>query len=77
MNEMVVLVDEKDNTLGEMDKLEAHREALLHRAVSVFVFNSEGSYCCRKELSASTIRPGYGPIPHAHTLIPASQMRRL
>ncbi|MCD6012408.1 MAG: isopentenyl-diphosphate delta-isomerase, type 1 [Flavipsychrobacter sp.] len=39
--EYVVLVDEKDNETGVMEKLEAHREGKLHRAVSVFIFNSK------------------------------------
>jgi len=37
--EIVILVDETDHPLGEMEKMEAHRKALLHRAFSVFVFN--------------------------------------
>ncbi len=42
MAENVVLVDEQDNELGLMEKLEAHREGRLHRAFSVFVLNSNG-----------------------------------
>jgi isopentenyl-diphosphate delta-isomerase len=38
----VVLVDETDRELGTMEKMEAHRKALLHRAFSVFIFNSRG-----------------------------------
>lgn len=38
----VVLVDENDNPLGTMEKLEAHRLGLLHRAISVLVFNENG-----------------------------------
>jgi isopentenyl-diphosphate delta-isomerase len=40
--EFVILVDEHDNALGLMEKHEAHEKALLHRAFSVFVFNSKG-----------------------------------
>lgn len=40
--EEVVLVDERDNVLGSMPKLQAHREGRLHRAISVFVFNRAG-----------------------------------
>ncbi|HLI93336.1 MAG TPA: NUDIX domain-containing protein, partial [Puia sp.] len=40
--EEVILVDEADQPLGRMEKLEAHRRALLHRAFSVFIFNSQG-----------------------------------
>ena len=34
----VVLVDEKDRTLGTAEKLVAHQNALCHRAFSVFIF---------------------------------------
>lgn len=37
----VILVDEQDNEVGSMEKLRAHKEGLLHRAFSVFIFNSE------------------------------------
>jgi len=40
MNTNVILVDEQDNVVGEMEKLAAHEQGLLHRAVSVFLFNS-------------------------------------
>ncbi len=39
--EYVVLVDAKDRELGLMEKMEAHRKGCLHRAFSVFVFNSK------------------------------------
>ena len=41
MNE-VVLVDREDRVTGTLEKLEAHRQGALHRAISVFVFNSKG-----------------------------------
>jgi len=41
VNEFVVLVDEKDNDIGVMEKLQAHKEGLLHRAFSVFIFNDK------------------------------------
>ena len=40
--EQVILVDETDQPLGAMEKMEAHRRAVLHRAFSVFIFNSRG-----------------------------------
>lgn len=36
----VILVDELDKELGIMEKMEAHRKGYLHRAFSIFVFNS-------------------------------------
>ena len=38
----VVLVDESDQQVGLMEKMEAHEKALLHRAFSVFLFNASG-----------------------------------
>lgn len=39
--ERVVLVDEQNREIGAAEKLEAHAAGKLHRAFSVFVFNSE------------------------------------
>lgn len=41
MREEVILVDEQDKAIGSMEKLEAHKQGVLHRAFSVFIFNSE------------------------------------
>lgn len=40
--EHVILVNENDEQIGLMPKLEAHEKAVLHRAFSVFVFNKKG-----------------------------------
>jgi len=37
--EQVILVNDKDEAIGLMPKMEAHEKALLHRAFSVFVLN--------------------------------------
>lgn len=37
----VILVDEHDLELGAIDKMEAHVKGMLHRAFSVFLFNSK------------------------------------
>lgn len=37
----VILVDPDDRATGKMEKLEVHEKGLLHRAVTVYVFNSE------------------------------------
>ena len=39
---LVVLVDQEDREVGTMEKMEAHRRAKLHRAFSVFIFDSAG-----------------------------------
>ena len=41
MEEQVILVNEKDEPIGLMGKMEAHEKELRHRAFSVFVFNSK------------------------------------
>ena len=41
MEEQVVLVDENDQQIGLMPKMEAHEKAILHRAFSVFTFNKK------------------------------------
>ena len=38
----MILVNENDEQTGTMEKLEAHQKGLLHRAFSVFIFNSRG-----------------------------------
>lgn len=40
--EYVTLVDAEDRAIGTAEKMKAHREALLHRACSVVLFNEEG-----------------------------------
>lgn len=42
MSEKVILVNEQDEELGKMEKLQAHKAGVLHRAFSVFVFNEKG-----------------------------------
>lgn len=40
--EKVILVNENDEPIGLMPKMEAHEKALLHRAFSVFILNDKG-----------------------------------
>lgn len=42
MGDVVILVDNNDVPLGVMDKMEAHERGVLHRAFSVFLYNSVG-----------------------------------
>ncbi|MFP4664335.1 MAG: isopentenyl-diphosphate Delta-isomerase [Bacteroidales bacterium] len=58
MQEKVVLVDQHDKQTGVMEKLEAHKKALLHRAVSVFVFNSENQLLIQKRAIEKYHSPG-------------------
>jgi isopentenyl-diphosphate delta-isomerase len=40
--QQVILVNEKDEPIGSIGKIEAHEKGLLHRAFSIFIFNSKG-----------------------------------
>ena len=40
--EKVILVNEEDKEIGTISKKEAHKQGLLHRAVSAFVFDTKG-----------------------------------
>ena len=42
MKDAIILVNEQDEQIGLMPKLEAHEKGLLHRAFSVFLFNTQG-----------------------------------
>lgn len=43
-----MLVNDTDDAVGTMEKMEAHRQGLLHRAFSVFIFNGEGEMLLQK-----------------------------
>lgn len=47
-DEFVILVDEEDRTLGTMEKMEAHRQGVLHRAISILLFNDRGEMLLQK-----------------------------
>ena len=44
----VILVDEKDNEVGVGEKLKVHQEGKLHRAFSIFIFNSKNEMLLQK-----------------------------
>ncbi len=46
--EQLILVDENDLSIGTMEKMAVHENALLHRAFSVFVFNDAGELLMQK-----------------------------
>ena len=47
----VILVDSRDNELGTIEKMEAHQKGILHRAFSIFIFNSKGEILLQKRNS--------------------------
>lgn len=56
--QQVILVNEADEPTGFMDKLEAHQKALLHRAFSVFIFNSRGEMLLQQRAEYKYHSPG-------------------
>ena len=44
----VILVDNDDREIGTMEKLEAHRRGLLHRAVSAFLLDADGRHLLQR-----------------------------
>ena len=57
MEEHVILVDELDNEIGTMPKLEAHQKNQLHRAFSVFIWNSKNEMLLQKRASSKYHSP--------------------
>lgn len=57
MEEYVVLVDREDNELGLMEKQQAHIAGLLHRAFSVFIFNSKGELMLQQRAASKYHSP--------------------
>ncbi len=48
----VILVDHLDRPIGKMEKLEVHEKGLLHRAVTVYVFNSRHELLLQRRASS-------------------------
>jgi isopentenyl-diphosphate Delta-isomerase len=58
MPEEVILVNEQDEQTGTIEKMEAHRKALLHRAFSVFIFNAKGEMLLQQRALGKYHSPG-------------------
>ena len=74
MNTEVILVDTDDRQLGTMEKMEVHRKGLLHRAFSVFIFNSKGELLMQQRANEKYHSAGLWtntccshPLPDEHT----------
>lgn len=79
----VVLVNEKDRPLGTAEKLRAHTEGWLHRAFSIFLFDTSGRLLLQQRTGekyhsgglwsntcCSHPRPGESPLAAAHRRLP-------
>lgn len=56
--EQVILVNERDEQIGLMPKMEAHEKALLHRAFSVFIFNEKNELMIQRRALHKYHSPG-------------------
>ena len=56
--EKVILVNEKDEQIGLMPKMEAHEKAILHRAFSVFIFNDKNELMLQQRALSKYHSPG-------------------
>lgn len=56
--EKVILVNEDDEQIGLMPKLEAHQKAVLHRAFSVFIFNNQNELMLQQRALTKYHSPG-------------------
>lgn len=54
----VILVDERDRQTGTEEKIKAHKEAKLHRAFSVLIFNGKGDWLLQKRAITKYHSPG-------------------
>ncbi|KIO75033.1 isopentenyl-diphosphate delta-isomerase [Pedobacter lusitanus] len=57
MTEYVSLVDRQDNETGIMEKMAAHQQGLLHRALSVFIFNDRKEFLLQRRAAAKYHSP--------------------
>jgi isopentenyl-diphosphate delta-isomerase len=56
--EKVILVNEKNEQIGLMPKMEAHEKAILHRAFSVFIFNDKNELMLQQRALDKYHSPG-------------------
>ena len=56
--EEVILVDANDHVIGQMEKLQAHQEGRLHRAISVCLFDHRGRWLLQRRALKKYHSPG-------------------
>lgn len=58
MKEIIICVDKNDNEVGHIEKMNAHIKGLLHRALSIFIFNEKNELLLQKRYSGKYHSPG-------------------
>jgi isopentenyl-diphosphate Delta-isomerase len=70
MSELVDLIDERDDVIGQATKDECHQKGLLHRSVFVFLFDPEHRMILQKRSAKKAVRPNKitaAACGHVHT----------
>jgi len=82
-SESLILVDPHDQEIGHLSKQDCHEgEGVLHRAFSLFIFNTEGKLLLQKRAPEKRLWPGYWSNsccshPRAGESMPEAVVRRL
>ncbi|MDD4625208.1 MAG: isopentenyl-diphosphate Delta-isomerase [Candidatus Pacebacteria bacterium] len=54
----IILIDESNNQIGTAEKMEAHRQGLLHRAFSILIYNQKGEILLQRRAASKYHCPG-------------------
>lgn len=65
MNEQVILINKNNKKIGVEEKIFAHKTGKLHRAFSIFIFNSRANCSYNKGLRQNITLQNYGAIQFA------------
>lgn len=57
-DELLILVDNEDNQIGIQNKLTVHQKGILHRAFSIFIFNSKNELLLQQRSHLKYHSPG-------------------
>ncbi len=68
MEEIIYVVDEKDQFVRKATRMEVREKALLHRAARVIIINNEGKYLIQKRSATKDIHPSMWDIGVAETV---------
>ncbi len=70
----IALVDANDQVTGYEEKMKVHEEGLLHRAFSIFIFNSKGEMLLQKRAATKYHSPGLWTNTCCSHLLPEKDM---
>ena len=58
MKEFIICVDENDKKIGVEEKIKVHKEGILHRAFSIFIFNDKKELLLQRRALEKYHSPG-------------------